>query len=183
MVLTPERITFLRRRLTSRLRIASSRHPSETQCWIWGGNLLAWRGAVRIDKTHVRNPRQAAWIVFVGPIPTGMKVRMCTVERYCCNPKHLYLSKSGWVPVEEAKGCQGTTAKLTREMAARLLHLYGTGDFKMVQLAAMANVHQSTVSQLLTGRTYRDLPGPRFLRGRRVSLAEAVSHIEDPGAR
>lgn len=88
--------------------LAKVRVDADTGCWMWAGarqDMHAWRG-------NARNPRyagaacnwrghfrldgkreyahRAAWILFRGPIPTGLVVRhVFTCNTLCVNPEHL----------------------------------------------------------------------------------------------
>ena len=62
-----------------------------TGCWLWGSaNKASGRGLFTLDGGSRSAPR-VAFMLFVGPIPTGQCVlHTCDVPE-CVNPGHLYL--------------------------------------------------------------------------------------------
>ena len=59
-------------------------------CWLWGGSLTNGYGKLAHNGRSVSAHRMA-YIIFAGPIPTGLVIDHKCRVRACVNPLHLYL--------------------------------------------------------------------------------------------
>lgn len=81
----------------------------EAGCWIWVGT--AGRYGKFFHEGRPKDAHRAAWLVFKGPIPQGMRVcHSCDVP-LCVNPDHLFL---------------GTAKDNTLDMMKKGRHKYAT---------------------------------------------------------
>lgn len=66
---------------------------SATGCWLWqrATNGTQGYGLIYIGAGHTALAHRVAYVVFIGPIPTGLIVRHHCDVPTCCNPAHLGL--------------------------------------------------------------------------------------------
>jgi hypothetical protein len=88
----------------------------ENGCWIWMGPRLrsasGQYGSTSMGGRTV-SAHRAAWLLFRGPIPTGLEIdHLCRVTR-CCNPLHLE-PVTHRENVRRGMGLAGINARKTR---------------------------------------------------------------------
>lgn len=81
--------TYLPRSLSPQERITARSEVDANGCWLWTGSVNnCGYGNFRYDGTPM-GAHRASYLIFVGPIPTGMSIdHLCRVRR-CVNPAHL----------------------------------------------------------------------------------------------
>jgi len=113
---------------------------SYTPCWIWPyGTNSAGYGAYR-----------KIFELFEGPVPKGLELDHLCRNRLCVNPTHLE-------PVTRAVNAQrGKNAKLTMNKAREIRKLYGDSDISQYKIAAMFNVGQKLVCNIINNKTWKE---------------------------
>lgn len=105
-----------------------------------------------------------AYELTYGPIETGMCVCHACDNRTCCNPAHLWLgTRSENIMDRHRKGRSARMAperaggaKLNWESVRRIRSLWGAGNMKVVELAAMFSVGKATIREILNGAAWRE---------------------------
>lgn len=130
-------------------------------CWEWTGCLSdTGYGTFYLAPTN-RGAHQAAWTLFVGPIPPGMCVLHRCDNRKCVRPEHLFIGSKKDNSLDMAaknrhhipglKGEDHGEAKLSnadvREIRARL----AKGE-KGSYLAEVFRVHPTLISMIKLGK-------------------------------
>jgi len=154
-------------------------------CWIWRGGCDK-RGYGRfLFRGRVVVAARAAWELFVGPIPENLWILHRCDNPPCVNPAHLFLgtaadnvrdmmnkrrhisvmcperlargnrSGSRMHPESRPRGEKNKGAKLTWEVVDEIRLAEKCGVTQRA-LAARFGVRQSTVWQILRGRTWKD---------------------------
>lgn len=113
-----------------------------------------------------RKAHRLAWELVHGPIPAGM----CACHRCdrpaCVRVDHLFLGTPADNNADrdakgrgaDRRGDRGGNAKLTNQQAAEILDAYKTGEQSHADLATEYNVSRATVSLLLAGKTWANIP-------------------------
>lgn len=127
----------------------------ETPCWIWTGTVSAVSGYG--DSRDGARTRKAHCVIYeqlAGPIPEGLELdHLCRV-RACVNPHHLE-------PVTRHVNVQrGANAKLTAHDVIEIRQRWAAGGLKQSELAAEFGVTRYTISNIVCGWTWRNIPDP-----------------------
>lgn len=111
------------------------------ECWLWVGSCQrglpivetgdGWLSALRV-----------AFALGREAIPGGVRVRPCVRSHRCVNPMHLTLTEG--VPRRSARSNEDVVRLVLRGKAL---------GFEQRRLAALLGIAESTVSQLLHGKT------------------------------
>lgn len=141
------------------------RDTTESGCWIWtAGRTPQGYGVFHVGREADGSARQVrasrfAWELEHGPIPDGV----CVLHT-CDNPpcvRHLFLGTKGdnnRDRTRKGRGSRGThrwNARLTPEIVRALRRRYRTGERSQHQLAREYGIGQTTVWNVLAGRTWR----------------------------
>lgn len=139
-------------------------------CWLWtGGTNPAGYGTLSVAGRQVLAHR-AAYESWVGPIPMGLCVLHTCDVRNCIRPDHLFLGTKadnnldmlakGRLRFKRHKGENNGCAKLTSEA---VLAVREAGLSKSQRAwAAELGVSQATIHNILTGKAWVHLGGPRL---------------------
>jgi predicted XRE-type DNA-binding protein len=139
-------------------------------CWGWTGTFTIhsgkWRyGRLKLTGRKSIGAHRASYLVHNGDIPKGLIVRHNCDNSECCNPRHLILGthKDNTADMFDRdrarppKGGQHHNTHLTELIVQEIRQLLREG-VKQKEIAAKFSIHQSTVSDISTGRTWRHLP-------------------------
>ncbi len=147
-----------------------SRIDKTDSCWLWTGTKMncgrkkgysvygvLWVGG---RNGNYRFAHRISYELNVGSIPDGMFVCHRCDNPLCVNPDHLFLS----TPADNnhdmrdkgraARGELNATAKLTEDIVRIIRRAYKTGATQ-TELAAIYNVTQANVSEVVNRRTWR----------------------------
>lgn len=141
----------------------------EAGCWIWMGAVSPINGYARIcvppafrtAKSKVMNAHRYSWLIFRGPISTGLHVCHRCDLRCCVNPNHMFLGTAG----DNIRDCfskgrgnpgrmlgeTNPSAKLTAE---EVQEIRNSTDIT-ANLARKHNVTWATVKAARTGVTWQ----------------------------
>lgn len=141
-----------------------------TDCWIWqAGKFDNGYGQFRVGNKKIKAHR-FAWEAVNGPIPEGIKVLHKCDNPPCVNPDHLFLGtnrdntvdaliKGRIQPAKNLKhfvGEESPNAKLTDVSVLQIREAFQSGRSKY-WIAKKFGIAQSTVTQIVTGVTWRHL--------------------------
>jgi hypothetical protein len=99
-----------------------------------------------------------AWEILHGPIPAGMLVMHTCDQPACVRPNHLTLGTH--LDNQRDKWAKGRgkivvwNRKLTFEQADEIRARYATGTIRQRTLADEYGVDQTTVSEIVNGKSY-----------------------------
>lgn len=133
-------------------------------CWLW----LGFKDQDGYGKFDLRSPikrsipaSRMAYELIYGPIPDGMLVCHICDNPSCCNPKHLYAgtpsdnNRDAFIRNRRSnKGESGPTSKLTEDQVKIIRQIYNAGQVTQSQLATLAGVHYSTISAIITRKSW-----------------------------
>lgn len=105
------------------------------------------------------NASRAAYIAFVGPVPTGMCVCHRCDNPACVNPDHLWVGtyKDNWADCRskgrETKGTANGKAKLNDGDVAAIRSMSANGE-RQEAIAAMFSIAHGTVSKIVARKLW-----------------------------
>jgi len=110
--------------LTERLDAHLVEYPSG--CWGWGGYYNSDETAcipvtIARAKRKMFTARQVSWLVHIGDIPAGRRLKSTCKHKWCINPDHLRLSYSAEELAERRR------ASARRALARRAAQATGSG--------------------------------------------------------
>lgn len=148
-------------------RFAASIDVDPSGCWLWRGKIDSKGYGVINDQHKAHRAHRMSWLLSRGPIPDGLSVcHRCDV-RACVNPDHLFVgtatdnnrdcwSKGRGVPL--SRRADGSAPNRLNPAAVREIRgLYAEG-MTQVTIAARFGVRDSTISHVITGRSWGYLP-------------------------
>lgn len=150
-------LTDLRERFE---RFVPDRDP--TRCWEWFGSTDSYGyGRIRrgLRGTGVMRAHQAAWEIYVGPIPEGMLVVRRCGSTTCSNPSHHFIgtqadaaraAEERGVP-NRARGMRNGKTKLTDRQVAAIREIYAARVMNQRQIAEHLGISSSTVQGIVSG--------------------------------
>jgi hypothetical protein len=120
-----------------------------TGCWNWkGAKLRSGHGVVKVCRKS-KMAYRIFFAFFVGTIAVGLQLHHNCENPACVNPRHHVAVTPG----EHAR----LHAKLSYAKASEVRHLYSTGKSQQ-EIADSFGVDQTTISCVLTNRTWREPP-------------------------
>lgn len=162
-------------------------------CWIWVGcsdriqgyGIFTYPG----NKKHHRASR-VAWRVFFGEIPiNGLVLHRCD-NRWCVNPRHLFIGSNADNSRDMANkrrsmiGEKHHKAKLTERDVKDILWFCSLGSEKITtrQIAAIFGVSQGTVSHINNGRNWGRIFEPEHIPGTK-RIGDTFKRVTGKGLR
>ena len=149
--------------LAERLR-AMAPPRGDGECWIWQGRINDTGYGSMSVSGRIITAHRAAWVLANGNSDPRLKVCHRCDSPPCCNPAHLFLGTdkdNGRAAVAKGRnkfpdhsGARNPTAKLTAATAREVVALRREGVSQRV-LGERFGVSQSTISELLRGRTWK----------------------------
>lgn len=133
-------------------------------CWLWAGHCGRagyGRFGFHRDKHKVIDAHRAAWMLFRGEIPDGLRVcHVCDVKS-CVNPNHLFLGTA----MDNVRDmiAKGRGAFLDKHPMSKLswadvreIRLLRQGNVLQQTIADRFGITQSVVSNIVHGHTWRE---------------------------
>lgn len=139
--------------------------PTERGCLLWTGKIKNKRPQVKIDGKVCYVSRVLLSEKLERPIRSGMyALHTCDVEA-CCYPNHLYEGtprQNVLDAVERGRWGQGGAPALLFEEVTYIRKMYAEigHHWTRRRLATLFRVSQQTITQAVTGRTYKGAGGP-----------------------
>ena len=119
-----------------------------TGCWIWNGaKMRSGHALVKVGGKLLMGHR-VFYIHFVGQIAKGLELHHRCFRPACVNPAHL-------VPMSHGEHTR-VHAKLSFEDADEIRWLYNDEGLSQREIASVYRVDQTTVSAVITGKTWAD---------------------------
>ncbi len=133
------------------------------------GACLLWTGSVNDDgygQSSLRSKsmlcHRIAWTLWNGTIPEGRQVLHSCDTPACCNVAHLFLGdhstnmRDMWNKDRHSRptGAKNNHAKLTLAQVEEIRGKYARREAKQETLAAEYGVRQTSISNIVTGRTW-----------------------------
>lgn len=148
--------------------------PELGPCWEWtAGTFHTGYGAVKVMESGRwvrRGAHRLSYRLTKGEIPQGLVVMHRCDNRKCVRPEHLELgTQTDNVHDRDEKGRaphgeQHQDAKLTDAQVIEIRARYASGTAGQEQLAAEYGVSPSAIWQVVTGRKWKHLLPPDFVR-------------------
>lgn len=142
----------------------SCRFPVENdKCWLWNGTINNNGYGMIYFQKRIGLAHRASWEIHRGPIPNGMYVLHRCDVRNCVNPGHLFLgtctdnardmhAKGRGRP---PKGSSHSSAKLSEEAVKEIRALASLGAHTFSEIGHMYDVHESTISNVISGKSWK----------------------------
>lgn len=132
-------------------------------CHIWIGTInQAGYGKFWWNSENVPAHR-AAWLLYVGQIPSGFFACHRCDNPPCVNPAHLFLGTPADNLADMAakgraiRGCRHPRSYLTDGDVLRIRDRYFTSGLRQVDIAQEFGLTQATVSKIIRGDTWRHI--------------------------
>jgi len=136
---------------------------SREECWLWrAGCFSDGYGQFQFDGTPKRAHRMA-YLLTYGEIPEGKLICHKCDTILCCNPQHLFAgtpaenSKDMVAKNRQAKGETNGYSKLTEYQVRRIRELSLGDDLRQREIAALFNINQTTVSDIVLWKRWTHL--------------------------
>lgn len=151
------------------------------ECWEWqAARKPSGYGFLRLNsKSAPSYAHRVAYESVNGPVPSGLYVCHRCDNPPCCNPAHLFLGTSQDNHddmVSKGRSTIGTRnarSRLTDAKVAEILVAYARGDVTMKELGARYGVTWGTVRFIVSGITWKHVPGPRLSTAEREAIGSA----------
>lgn len=149
-------------RRTDAERFAGRTTPGPNGCLLWTGPLNDDGYGVL---PHGRKAHRAVYSMHHGTIPGGLEVRHSCDVRACVNPDHLHLgthleNMGDMVARGRSRACatqrsgeRNSRAKLTDAQVSEIRLLFARGALSQGQIGKTYGVSQTTVSEIVRGRS------------------------------
>ena len=135
-------------------------HPIHGQCWEWVGAQVRGYGTITISRTCYKVHR-LSWMIYNGPIPSGLCVCHHCDNKLCVNTDHLFLgtiadnNADKTMKGRAAKGEQIATAKLFDRDIPIIREL--SKEYSAELIAEVFKVSCGTIYRILRGESYRHI--------------------------
>jgi hypothetical protein len=129
----------------------------KSRCWLWRGSLTEnGYGRFKFDNV-LYFARRVAFEIKTGKPPGTKVVSVRCLNRICV--RHLLtLDRNEVARVANiARGGRHYNARLNRKQVLQIRKLYRAGKYTQRALAKRFHVSKGAVSQIICGRTYRDI--------------------------
>jgi HNH endonuclease len=148
------------------LRTAKTGNLNHKECWEWQGPInSSGYGRFVIENSH-KLAHRVAYEMFVGEIPSGMNVCHVCDNRICVNPHHLWLGtqsenlldavSKGRMFQPNTNGENNGNRKLSSNDVQTIRSLF-IGGHKKFRIADIFNVSASTISDIISRKTWKDI--------------------------
>jgi predicted XRE-type DNA-binding protein len=124
-----------------------------TQCWNWtGAKLRSGHGMVKVCGKS-KMAYRVFFTFFIGTIAVGLQLHHTCENPSCVNPYHVIAVTPG----EHSR----LHAKLNFAKAAEIRRLYHKEGLRQKEIASRFGVDQTTISCVLTSKTWKDAEVPQ----------------------
>jgi hypothetical protein len=136
-----------------------------SNCWLWTGcrNSDGYGNIGNGGKSL--GAHRVSYEIHLGPIPEGMSVCHSCDNRFCVNPKHLFLAthhenmldcarkKRTW----DRRGERNPNVTLTIDAVKEIRSLYDSGEMTRPQLAKQYGVQWSAINRIVKRIHWKDV--------------------------
>lgn len=150
--------------------VAKFQIDSNSGCWVWNAaHSQKGYGTFWLDNKLI-GAHRAAYLLYVGPIPVGLKVLHHCDNPPCVNPRHLFTgnAKDNTQDAIAKHRFDYVNARLTKATVHAIYNATGLQK----EIAQRFRVEQSVVSRIKTGRLYAYMTGAALRTGRNKRLNE-----------
>lgn len=135
-------------------------------CWLWTGSTKTTHGYgemnVRVAPgiSHTFTAQRLSWLLSRGYLRQDRFICHTCDNRACVNPAHLF-EGTQLDNLRDMVNKERSCALLTHEQARDIRERYKRGSISQRALALEYGVAQTTISKILTGKSYRISEKPR----------------------
>jgi predicted XRE-type DNA-binding protein len=124
------------------------------ECWNWMGPVGS-RGYGRFQNKYEPTAHRYSYLLAFGSISDGMCVLHHCDNRLYVNPKHMFLGTKDDNLKDMAHKERHGNSKITKQMANEIKDKYSTGKISQRELAKEYGIAQSTLQDILVGKTWK----------------------------
>jgi hypothetical protein len=144
----------------------------ESECWIWKLAKISGYGATSYHHKSFYAHRMAYGLCY-GEFDQSLEVLHKCDNPSCCNPHHLFLGtpKDNYDDMVIKgrdiyfSGEDVYLSKLKELQVLEIRNRYFEGNITQLDLAKEYNVKESTINDIMSGRTWKHVGGPRINPG------------------
>lgn len=134
-----------------------SKVVKSAECWLWNGTKNNHGYGMLLDGPGKRLAHRISWELHFGSIPHRQNVLHRCDNPACVRPEHLFLGSMQANSVDMyKKGRWGNqyAVRLSSTDGERIRKLYAGGEVTQEALAALFDVHQTTISRIVLNKTH-----------------------------
>lgn len=134
-------------------------------CWLWTAALddkgYGFLKVKRGGKWKRVGAHRVSFMLFYGPIPSGLGVLHSCHNARCVNPHHLRAGtqkENGQDMVKHGTAAMGErngNSRLTQEQVDRIRVMYASGSYSQHAIANMFGVSRSLISPIVNGKIWK----------------------------